>query len=36
MPSIPAKGARMVLRSMLARISPTLASACFCSADARS
>ena len=35
-PSIPANGARMVLRSMVARISPTLASACFCSAEARS
>ena len=36
MPRIPENGARIVFRSIVARISPTRASVCFCSAVARS
>ena len=36
MPSTPENGARIVLRSIVARISPTCASACLCSAAAAS
>ena len=36
MPSTPENGARIVFRSIVAWISPTWASVCFCSAAARS